>query len=256
MNNQQLRQLYERVYAEGKEKFFTFSTDEISREVLSELDWEGLDVLEVGCGTGETAYLMASAGAKVYAADYAESAISEARDRHSEDGLRFDVLSLYEVEGQYDVVVAQEVLEHVDDPRLALATLRDRLRPDGLIIATCPSFLNLRGYVWMTLLLLLDVPMSLSDVSYICPFNMEEWAGELGLECEWRTIRHSVGYGELLRVDMKKRLTNALRDAGLDNSKVDGLLDWLDRARQYEVEQKHNGAAGLYRFRIREQPEA
>jgi len=37
LSNQQLKQLYERVYTEGKEKFFMFSTDEISREVLSEL---------------------------------------------------------------------------------------------------------------------------------------------------------------------------------------------------------------------------
>ena len=82
MNNTQLRELYERVYAEGKEKFFTSSTSDASREVLSELDWRGLQVLEVGCGTGETAYLVASAGATVIAVDFAEAAIDEAKRNH------------------------------------------------------------------------------------------------------------------------------------------------------------------------------
>lgn len=211
MNNKELQALYERIYAEGKEGFFTFPTADVSREVLSEMDWTDLEVLEVGCGTGETAYLIARAGGRVLAVDYAESAVAEARRRHVHPNLTFDVASIDGVHGCYDVIVMQEVIEHLDDPRVALAGLREHLRPGGHLIVTCPSFLNLRGYVWMTLQLLLDVPMSLTDRHFICPFDVERWAGELGLHCCWRTFRHSQAHGEQMLVDMKKRLTNALR---------------------------------------------
>ncbi len=51
MKNRELQALYEQIYAEGKEKFFSFPTADVSQEVLSELDWSGLEVLELGCGT-------------------------------------------------------------------------------------------------------------------------------------------------------------------------------------------------------------
>ena len=62
--------------------------------------------------------------------------------------------------------------------------MKQHLKPQGQLVVTCPSFLNLRGHVWMTLQLLLDVPMSLTDLHFICPFDMERWAEELELRCE------------------------------------------------------------------------
>ena len=72
IDSQALQQLYERVYRNGKEKFFTFPTADASREVVGELDWSGHRVLEIGCGTGETAMLIAEAGGTVQAMDYAD----------------------------------------------------------------------------------------------------------------------------------------------------------------------------------------
>ncbi len=37
VDNRQLKDLYEKVYREGKEKFFTFPTADVSEQVLSEL---------------------------------------------------------------------------------------------------------------------------------------------------------------------------------------------------------------------------
>ena len=39
-------------------------------------------------------------------------------------------------------------------------TLFALLKKDGILLTSSPSFLNPRGYVWMTLQLLFDVPMS------------------------------------------------------------------------------------------------
>lgn len=249
LDNQALQALYQRIYTEGKEHFFTFPTEDVSQEVLKGKEWTGLDVLEVGCGTGETAHLLAEAGARVMACDYAEAAIAQARERFDHPHLQFEVRSYQEVEGAYDVIIAQEVIEHTDDPQAFLESLSHHLRPDGELIITCPSFLNVRGYVWMALQLLLDVPMSLSDKHFICPFDMEAWANAVGLHCQWRTFRHWQAHGEPLIYDFKKRLTNALRDAGLDNAKVDRFLAWLDQARRYEQDTYHNGAKAFYRLK-------
>ena len=250
MNNEELKALYKQVFAEGKERFFTFSTADASKEVLRELDWAGQRVLEVGCGTGETAYMIALAGGHVLAIDYAESAIAEARNRHQHPNLTFEVGSLDGIRGSFDVIVMQEVIKHLDDPAAALSRLKTHLNPDGHLIVTCPLFLNLRGIVWMTLQLLLDVPMSLTDRHFICPPDMERWAQQLGLNCSWRTFRHSQAHGEQMMIDLKKRLTNALRDAGLKNTQVDWLLDWLRQASRFESDARHNGAKALYHLTL------
>lgn len=98
----------------------------------------------------------------------------------------------------------------------------------------------------MSLLLLLDVPMSLTDLHYICPFDMERWARRLNLKIRWKTIRQSLGSREKMIVDMKKRLKNALRDAKLNNKNVDKLMDWLREAIRYDNRLSHTGAVGIY----------
>ncbi len=248
MNNSELKAVYDRVYAQGKESFFSFPTMDISREVVAELSWKGKHVLEIGCGTGETAAVLAEAGATVLAVDYSIEAIREARTRHEHPSLQFESRSFDEVEGNFDVVVAQEVIEHTDEPLEFLRRLKGHLRDGGVIIITCPSFLNLRGVVWMTLATLLEVPMSLTDRHFISPADVEGWAGALGLSHEFRTFRFSQAHGEDMIVDLRKRLTNALRDADLDNSRVEAFLEWLDHAKNYVDDSPSNGAKALYRL--------
>jgi hypothetical protein len=50
-------------------------------------------------------------------------------------------------------------------------------------------------------------------------------------------------------VDMKKRLTNASRDANLPNDKVDRALEWWDKVVEYEnrtTPRRFGGSNALY----------
>ena len=71
--------------------------------------------------------------------------------------------------------------------------------------------------------------MSLSDLHFIHPWQMEDWATTAGFKIEsMRTVDHGRGNGELLIRDFKKRLPNALRDAGIEVSGVDSYLAYLE----------------------------
>ena len=119
---------------------------------------------------------------------------------------------------------------------------------DGLVITSSPSFLNPRGYVWMTLQKLFDIPMSLTDLHYICPFDVEEFCEEWDCGLEYESIHQDWGGGETMIRDFNKRLRNALRDANMDNSKVDDLLEWLDKAKEYFQPNNDTGAIVVYRI--------
>ena len=249
-SNKDLKKIYENAYASGKENFFTFGTLDITDEIVNEIKWQGLSVLEIGCGIGDTASAIAKSGASsVFALDYSQNAINTAKNNHRLNNLVFEVGSLEDINSSYDCIIMQEVIEHVDNPFKTIRKLNKHLNNDGHMILTCPSFLNMRGYVWMTLQLLFDVPMSLSDKHFISPFDMENWASELDLKLSWRTFRHEQAYGSKMIIDMEKRLRNALKDAEMDNSKVEDLLMWLKSASDYESNTISNGAKGFYHFK-------
>ena len=255
MDNASLKRKYEKAFA-GQASygeaggFFTFPTDDVTNFVLSKIDFRDLDVLEIGCGTGETAAAIARSGAKsVLAIDYAATAIETCRTRHTAPNLSFQTADHRSIERKFDLVLLQEVIEHLDETEETIAHLMTMLQPDGRLVLTCPNFTNLRGYVWMTLQLLLDVPMSLTDLHFFSPFDFINLAGKLGLALEWETFAHDRVYSEKLIVDMRKRLTNALRDANLDNSRVDRLMVWLQQVITIDnAPQAHNGAKGFYVF--------
>ncbi len=245
----ELKSLYEDVYKDGKEKFFSFDTLDVTKEVLSELDWKGLEVLEIGCGTGETASCIADAGAdSVLAMDFSKNAIEIASAKHKKANLEFKEGTFEDIHDRFDCIVLQEVIEHTEDPFGVLSNLSRHIKNEGHIIVTCPSFINIRGIVWMTLKTLLDVPMSLTDKHFLCPFDMTQWAGQLGLKLKWRTFRHSLAHGEDMIIDMQRRLNNALGDAGLRNDKVDELLVWLKNISCFHSDQLFNGSKGIYHF--------
>lgn len=252
MVKKDLTEFYENVYKSGSKAFFTFDTLDITHEILKELDWNGKSVLEIGCGSGETAAALSKAGAKkVVAFDFSETAIKIAKENHKVPNLEFQVGSFDDIVDKWDCIVLQEVIEHTDNPKEIISMLKSYLKPGGSLIFTCPSFMNLRGFVWMTLQLLFDVPMSLSDKHFIAPFEMERWAEDLKLNVSWRTFRYEQSHGDKMLIDMKKRLTNALRDAKMDNSKVDLLLNWLYNASKYQEDNLYNGAKGLYHFTLK-----
>ncbi len=99
------------------------------------------DVHEVGCGEGELSRLMAREGLRVRGSDAFDEVIAEARERAAAEGLEIEfetkpLQALDPARDSAELVVCCEVLEHLEDPEAALATLASLARP--WLIASVP----------------------------------------------------------------------------------------------------------------------
>ena len=102
---------------------------------------EGKAALDVGCGAGLLAEPLARLGAKVTAVDAAPELIEAARAHSAGQGLEIDYRAspVEQIEGQFDLITAMEVIEHVADPASFLVAIAARLAPEGLLILSTPN---------------------------------------------------------------------------------------------------------------------
>jgi 2-polyprenyl-3-methyl-5-hydroxy-6-metoxy-1,4-benzoquinol methylase len=114
-------------------------------------------VLELGCGTGNLITMpLLGWGHDVVGVDLDEVSIAYGKKMLSEAGLDPSALvacDVRELSGEFDVVVASEVLEHLadEDLHIVLAAVRERLAPGGRLVVTVPNgygLFELENFLW------------------------------------------------------------------------------------------------------------
>ncbi|WP_426955675.1 class I SAM-dependent methyltransferase [Muricoccus radiodurans] len=110
------------------------------RQVVARIAPAGrpLDALDVGCGTGFLALLLAEAGHRAAGVDLAEEMLSRARAKAAERGLDVpfhhgDAEAPPLPPASLDLIVERHVLWTLPDPLRALRSWRDLLRPGGRV---------------------------------------------------------------------------------------------------------------------------
>jgi 2-polyprenyl-6-hydroxyphenyl methylase/3-demethylubiquinone-9 3-methyltransferase len=98
----------------------------------------GLRLLDIGCGGGLLSEPMARLGFAVVGADASERNVKTAAAHASEHGLEIDYRvataeALAEAGERFDVILNMEVVEHVADLGLFLASCAAMLKPSGLM---------------------------------------------------------------------------------------------------------------------------
>jgi len=256
MKNRQLSGFYNNLYKKGEKEHYTkllFSKHNIPnavQEALREVSWKDKKVLDAGCGTGLFAYLIAQKGGIITGVDYSQEAIELASSNYQHENLQFLYSDFHNVKKKYDVIVSLGTLEHTDDPFHSLKLLKGKLRKSGELIVTCPNWLNLGGYILMTLKYLFEAPISLADIHYLTPLDFKQWAKRLKMRLTWRTFDYSLASGEILIADFQRRLPNVFRDMNMSKEKqIEDFIKWLkNNAIKFDHKKDFSGATGLYHF--------
>ena len=155
----EIRNFYAREFYSGEYKNFNNSSldvqerdpdyHELQRQLLLDSvenllgdSIAGRDVFDFGCGWGLTLKFLEKRGAKCFGLDPATEAVSYCQKQGLDVSLGniddLDKLS----ERNFDVILMQNVLEHLKDPVHSLRMLSSRLKPGGVLVVAVPNDFN------------------------------------------------------------------------------------------------------------------
>lgn len=121
---------------------------QFGRDLKAARPFEGLRLLDIGCGGGLLSEPMARLGAEVVGADAAARNIPVAKLHAEQSGLEIDYrhCAAEDIDDAFDIVLAMEIIEHVADPQGFTDTCARLLKPGGLMIC---STLNRNPKSWL-----------------------------------------------------------------------------------------------------------
>ncbi len=107
---------------------------------------EGIECIDIGCGGGILSERLSRLGARVTGIDASESSINVAKEHSFKSRLEIDYKCLTTSEllrskkdkflNKFDIVVASEVIEHVNERKIFLSDVSKLSRSGGLIVFT------------------------------------------------------------------------------------------------------------------------
>lgn len=114
------------------------------RERVPRISIQGMRVLDVGCGDAGVAIAFAEAGAQAYGIEPFEPSVARGQVRAEEHGVAVDLRvgvgeRLPYEDASFDVVLLDNVLEHVEDRERTLDEVRRVLRPQGILYLVTPK---------------------------------------------------------------------------------------------------------------------
>ncbi|WP_439110936.1 bifunctional 2-polyprenyl-6-hydroxyphenol methylase/3-demethylubiquinol 3-O-methyltransferase UbiG [Lentibacter sp.] len=114
---------------------------EFNRNLADPKPFEGLRIIDIGCGGGLLSEPLTRLGADVLGADASERNITVAKLHAEQEGLQIDYRAvtaeaLADAGERFDIVVNMEVVEHVADPQDYLDECANLLKAGGLHICS------------------------------------------------------------------------------------------------------------------------
>ncbi len=130
-----LQTFYDRKYAEGSEisrSSKQYTIDCVPSDIA-------LDILDVGCGSGENSVALAARGHRLSGIDLSPTAIEryrhhgfEGRAGNLETGIDYP-------ESSFDLAFCSEVIEHMNSPERLAAEMFRVLKPGGMLVLSTPN---------------------------------------------------------------------------------------------------------------------
>jgi len=201
------------------------------------------NVLDIGCGAGRLSLMCARYAKSVTGIDMSRNAIELAKtasDASRINNVNFETRNIDDLPNRrFDIILLSEVIEHLENPEQILKKLSNHLEGRGVLVVSCPAFINFRGSIWMVLQELFQLLMSPSDLRQIYPHHMSKWCGDaeyvierkIGLYYNWAWAQDAVD-------DLKQRIRLAFRDKKRENqnwSSIDINFEALDQFLEEQV---------------------
>jgi 2-polyprenyl-3-methyl-5-hydroxy-6-metoxy-1,4-benzoquinol methylase len=248
-----MKEKFEEMHEQGQGAWFDEGYEERQAIINMGFPWKDKKVIEIGCGEGHLAAMIAASGAKwVTGVDYVNEAIARAKEAYHLDNLTFWAESYREVGSKkyaYDVLVMQGLLEHLTHPWIEFQWMIDTFKPETILVSA-PCFINLRGYIWVVLDTLFKAKMSLTDKHTLHPWEFMDFAKENKLYVSMTTCEKSWGNGPKMIEDYKKRLPLALRDGNVEyKGRLSDLFKFMEAHDNFfDWEGGAIGAVGIYKI--------
>jgi ubiquinone/menaquinone biosynthesis C-methylase UbiE len=101
-----------------------------------------LKILNVGAGTGATSQMLQEFG-NVISVEYNEDCVAYVNQRLNFNMVQGSILDLQYPDNYFDLVCAFDVIEHVEDDKLAVNEMFRVCKPQGNVFITVPAFMFL-----------------------------------------------------------------------------------------------------------------
>ena len=131
---------YARMFENEDHYWWFVSRRELVIDLVDRLRFSGSPlILDIGCGTGATASALSRFG-RVVGLDFSPLALAACTQRGLAELLRSRAESIPLASGCADVIVATDILEHLEDDVAALREFHRVLRPGGYAVITVPAY--------------------------------------------------------------------------------------------------------------------
>jgi 2-polyprenyl-3-methyl-5-hydroxy-6-metoxy-1,4-benzoquinol methylase len=101
-----------------------------------------LKILNIGAATGKTSEILSEFGT-VTSLEYDKECCDFANDTLNLNIINGSILELPFADGEFDMVCALDVIEHVEDDFLAVSEMKRVCKSGGLVVVTVPAFMLL-----------------------------------------------------------------------------------------------------------------
>ena len=145
-------------------------------------NWQGLKVLDVGCGGGFSCEFVAARGAQMFGIDRSANCITVAKTHATNKGFEIDYRNglaeclPYNV-NFFDVILCVDVLEHVADLKQTITEIHRVLKPGGLFFFDTinRTFRSRIVMIWLLEEILQEIPRGVHDWNkFIKPEELTE----------------------------------------------------------------------------------
>jgi 2-polyprenyl-3-methyl-5-hydroxy-6-metoxy-1,4-benzoquinol methylase len=141
-------QCYEKKYHEFEKNYFwNKGRNDMIFNLIQTVD-RNVKILDVGCSGGQLIELLSiNSFVNIYGIDVSENAINKCKEKGLNNVFVMDGEKPIFNNDRFDIIIASDVLEHIENDRSGLAEWNKLLKPGGQLVIFVPAYRFLWSYI-------------------------------------------------------------------------------------------------------------